>query len=397
MKVAKILKTIYNKKVNKITIDDMENGGTFMADKDIYNKIIFERECDIQTLALSEKLNINYYGEQNGKIIIKENEIIFESTSNKKYINYKDIVGFKPKIPFKILNLPKWWGIIFYIKQTQDEEVSSIGCVFYGEYSKEKEKFSSMLNYIKNKIFSIYTKENIVASAIGRDHKFVLYESALLIESLKMVSLREIHPLSDLKNISEIKSLPLDEVSVDIEWVTGMSYSYYCKKYGDIENFTNLIKLFINKTKNITFDAVYYGSLPEFPCNKSEDIRVNLKKDQIILFAKYSDMNATIPYDMIKKIRYETQNEINKRVTATRIALLGPYAFAFKKNESKNTKYISIELNNFNSVREASTVVLSGKNIEQLYFKLSDFCDSYKENKIKSENQHEQKQSMTNK
>ncbi len=98
-------------------------------------------------------------------------------------------------------------------------------------------------------------------------------------------------------------------------------------------------------------------------------------------------------YDEIEKIRYETKQEICERVTATRIALLGVYAFAFKKKEIQNQKYISIELNEQGSVKGAVTFVLSGDNIEQLYIRLSEFCESYKASVLKIETQSEEQKS----
>ncbi len=173
------------------------------------NENMFERECDVQELASMEKLRINSDRKpQNGKIIVREKEIVIEAGNNKRNIPYEHIIGIKPELELKIFGKPSWWGVVFHIKREQDRQVSSIGCVFYGNFSKEREKFKTMTDFVRDTIHNMYTSSNIVISATGRDYKFVLYESALVIESLRETVLGPlVYPLHNLKNVSEIKAL----------------------------------------------------------------------------------------------------------------------------------------------------------------------------------------------
>jgi len=50
----------------------------------------------------------------------------------------------------------------------------------------------------------------------------------------------------------------------------------------------------------------------------------------------------------------ETAGQINARFTATRIALLGPFALAFKKKKDKRELYLTIEGHGFGMVLEVS-------------------------------------------
>lgn len=87
----------------------------------------------------------------------------------------------------------------------------------------------------------------------------------------------------------------------------------------------------------------YFGSHPLFPKECKMNVTVNaetlkfgtmLKKDEISL-------------DKIKRVSIETEKEVIERFTATRIALFGPFALAFKKKKVSKKKYLVIETEDF--------------------------------------------------
>lgn len=65
-------------------------------------------------------------------------------------------------------------------------------------------------------------------------------------------------------------------------------------------------------------------------------------------------------YRNILNIQLETQEQISSRFTATRIALLGPFALAFKKKTKSTEKFLTIDYKDSNNLE--FTVVFSGAN-----------------------------------
>lgn len=76
---------------------------------------------------------------------------------------------------------------------------------------------------------------------------------------------------------------------------------------------------------------------------------------------------APIGFGDIDSIHFETAEQINRRITATRLVLLGPFALAFKKKKMDKQKYLTIDFN-FNGVE--STCVFGGKNVMEAHAKL---------------------------
>ena len=73
---------------------------------------------------------------------------------------------------------------------------------------------------------------------------------------------------------------------------------------------------------------------------------------------------TTIPYSTISNIQVESQQEIERRITATRLLALGVFAFAVKKKEIHVSEYLTIDVKDENDLE--FTMVFSGTQIREL-------------------------------
>lgn len=83
------------------------------------------------------------------------------------------------------------------------------------------------------------------------------------------------------------------------------------------------------------------------------NVTVNAEKLKIGTMLKKDE----IPLDKIKRVSIETEKEVIERFTATRIALLGPFALAFKKKKVSKKKYLVIETEDFTLTFEGESMI----------------------------------------
>lgn len=122
----------------------------------------------------------------------------------------------------------------------------------------------------------------------------------------------------------------------------------------------------IMKTASATLK--YYGSHPRF----SRECKMNLKTDAS--YFKFGTMfkQEIIPLSDIISVKIETEKEVIERFTATRIALLGPFALAFKKRKVNKTKYLIVECKNYVLVFEGNSFS-ARRFCERLYTNMIDY------------------------
>lgn len=87
----------------------------------------------------------------------------------------------------------------------------------------------------------------------------------------------------------------------------------------------------------------YFGSHPLFPKECKMNVTVN---SEVLKFGTMLKKEE-IPLEKIKRVGFETEKEVIERFTATRIALFGPFALAFKKRKVSKNKYLVIETDSF--------------------------------------------------
>jgi hypothetical protein len=120
------------------------------------------------------------------------------------------------------------------------------------------------------------------------------------------------------------------------------------KELADIHNLNDTNKLFsaeylgghpsINNPSYLRgFDKDNHLVLVKFFTEKVTD-------DKVGLYDAYNfEICGTIPFNSIKDVSFENASTIQSRVTAGRMLLVGPLAFAWKKKEKHECAYIIIQ------------------------------------------------------
>lgn len=134
-----------------------------------------------------------------------------------------------------------------------------------------------------------------------------------------------------------------------------------------------------------TFSLVYKGGHPKL--NKEKKCNLVISDNGININCGLSG-NAFVSFEQITGIHYETSEQIEKRITATRLLTLGVFALAFKK---KNTeKYLTID---YTDNGLDNTILFNGPNSQvahsEAYNRLSNFkSKSESQNQIDSNQQN---------
>lgn len=96
-------------------------------------------------------------------------------------------------------------------------------------------------------------------------------------------------------------------------------------------------------TNNDQYRIHYLGGHPLYP-NESDAV-IEIKEDRVLLYFYHEEYE--LGYQDIENVSIKTQEEVLRRMTATRYALFGIYALAMQKKEINKTNYIIIECENF--------------------------------------------------
>ncbi len=121
---------------------------------------------------------------------------------------------------------------------------------------------------------------------------------------------------------------------------------------------------------DVTIKAEYKGGHPLLDKEKGCTLQISNDYLSITCGGKV----AGIQYEDITGIHYETAEQINRRITATRILALGVFALAFKKKQKDTTKYLTID---FKESGLDCTTVISGNKSNEAYSKLFERYSNY--------------------
>ena len=99
----------------------------------------------------------------------------------------------------------------------------------------------------------------------------------------------------------------------------------------------------------------YKGGHPDL--TKEKDCTLLISNDYLKITCGFI-AEAVIPYKDITSIHLETQEQLGKRITATRLLTLGVFALAFKKKTKSSEQYFTID---FDDNGLSNTVVIGGK------------------------------------
>ncbi|MGB4590327.1 MAG: SHOCT domain-containing protein [Clostridiaceae bacterium] len=103
-----------------------------------------------------------------------------------------------------------------------------------------------------------------------------------------------------------------------------------------------------------SYKITYLGGHPKL--TKEGEMSINISGNEVTLGGLLNKVNL----ENISAARLETESEIKSRYTATRIAMLGIFALAFKKNKKITNKFLTIDCE-YSGV--PISVILTGDNV----------------------------------
>jgi len=124
------------------------------------------------------------------------------------------------------------------------------------------------------------------------------------------------------------------------------------------------------------FTLKYLGGHPSI--TSEGDAYLTLKNGNVTLRKGFKKVTI----ENIKSARYETESEIKRRYTATRIAFLGVFALAFKKQKNIQHKFLTIECTHEGM---DCVIMLTGKDAQKAHGTLVKVVSYYKKKKIEEE------------
>lgn len=129
-----------------------------------------------------------------------------------------------------------------------------------------------------------------------------------------------------------------------------------------------LFDIFTNKPTVMCF-LNYVGGFPEW--NSNLELLIKVYKDDKITFGVFNKENLIESNLSEIDVTIENEKQFSERVTATRLLLVGIFAFAFKKKQNIENRYISfkfkeIDLKNKNRKYNDIEIVFTSKNPKQI-------------------------------
>ena len=115
----------------------------------------------------------------------------------------------------------------------------------------------------------------------------------------------------------------------------------------------------------------YKGGHPALP--KEKECSLKITNENLTISYGFTK-EATIAFENVSGLHFETADQISHRITATRILALGVFALAFKKKKKNTEKYFTID---FNDNGMENTVVIGGKNAQIAHSKTYERYSNY--------------------
>lgn len=118
-----------------------------------------------------------------------------------------------------------------------------------------------------------------------------------------------------------------------------------------------------NKSKDkktlVALNCIYIGGCPKVLDSHIKSVAIEKDDNNLILY-KYPKDILSIPLDNIMDVTVQSKEEISKRVTISRLIVLGVFAFGVPKKEKNVTKYIVISY--LNGKGEEEDIVIEHKS-----------------------------------
>jgi len=158
---------------------------------------------------------------------------------------------------------------------------------------------------------------------------------------------------------------------------------YHCIKYYRPDASADITISAQHRKSHEYFSLKYLGGHPDISTSNTASIIVDDEKIEIEVWP----YKAHIPFADVKTIKIETQEQIKNRITATRLLLVGVFALAWKKEETKVQQYLTIDF--VDNINTEFTVVFSGKACARVHSEINKWFYSYKRTHPTNEEQKE--------
>ena len=127
-----------------------------------------------------------------------------------------------------------------------------------------------------------------------------------------------------------------------------------------------------------TFKLDYKGGHPSIAKEKTCSLKVY--SDSVTITCGYN--TATISMGNILSCQIESQDQIESRITATRLLALGVFALAFKKKKKTTNKYLTIDFHDDKGL--GGVILFEGKDSLRAHSTIYNAIVNYKQNVIQS-------------
>lgn len=127
-------------------------------------------------------------------------------------------------------------------------------------------------------------------------------------------------------------------------------------------------------SKPVSFPITYKGGHPKL--NKEKDCAIEISDTGITISCGFSGI-AYISFSDITGVYYETSDQIEKRITATRLLTLGVFALAFKKKKKITEKFFTVD---YLENGLENTVFFTGNNAQKAHSEAFNRLSKYKLN-----------------
>lgn len=155
-------------------------------------------------------------------------------------------------------------------------------------------------------------------------------------------------------------------------------YDYLCSRLSIIKD-VDLDEIDSKKLGTLS-SLEYKGGHPLIV--KEGKVDIDLYENKLVIAYSLNRIEAS--FRNILNVHYETQEQIEKRITATRLITLGVFALAFKKKKKNTDKYLTIDFKDDNGLEYTALFTGTTSNIaySSIYNALSTYKSTHNENII---------------
>lgn len=122
--------------------------------------------------------------------------------------------------------------------------------------------------------------------------------------------------------------------------------------------------------KDVSFSLEYHGGHPAIVKDGKCVVYITNENFKI----SCGTQSSITGFETITGIHYENAEQVEKRITATRLLALGPFALAFKKKKKTKEKFLTIDYSE-NGIE--NTVLFGGKHAQEAHSALYERYSNY--------------------